>query len=47
MNQDNYVLSEPEREFKARNNNKEYKVKLIIDSMVYSKKAINQLSSLY
>lgn len=39
-------LPEPEKEFEAENN-KEYKVKSIIDSMVYEKKAKNKLPGLY
>ncbi len=39
-------LAKSEREFEAENN-KEYKVKVIIDSLVYGKKANNQISSLY
>ena len=35
VNQANQALPEPEREFKTKNN-KEYEVKVIIDSMVYS-----------
>lgn len=39
-------LPEPEREFKA-GNNKEDKVKTIVDSVVYDQKANNQMPSLY
>ncbi len=41
MNQnDAHALPEPERKFEAKNN-KEYNVKLIIDSTVYSKEIDN------
>ncbi len=45
MNQNNTLL-EPKREFEAKNN-KKYKVESIIDNVVYSKKAENQLLGLY
>ncbi len=42
----NTVLSELKKEFKPKDN-KEYKVEAIIDSMVYSKEANNQIPSVY
>ena len=47
MNQDNHILPKPEKEFETRNNNKEYKVKSIIDNMIYNKKINNQLPNFY
>lgn len=47
MNQDNHALLEPKREFKAGDNNKEYKIKSIINNIVYGKEANNQLSNFY
>ncbi len=53
MNQNNghvlhnvYVLPEPKREFEA-GDNKKYKAESIIDNMVYSRVAENQLPGLY
>ncbi len=43
----NKELPEPEREFEAGDNNKEYEVEAIIDSAVYGKEANNQMPSLY
>lgn len=41
----NTALSEPKKEFKTKNN-KEYKVEVIIDSVVYIKETNNQMSDL-
>lgn len=47
VNQNNaYTLSEPKKKFRAKNN-KDYKVKSIINSTMYGKKAENKLPSLY
>ena len=43
---DNYALPEPEKKFEI-GDNKEYKVKAIIDSAVYSHKVENHLPNLY
>ena len=45
-NQINETLLKPEKEFEARNN-KEYEVKVIINSMVYGHKIENYLPGLY
>ncbi len=42
----NKTLLEPKREFEARDN-KEYKVEAIIDNVVYSKEADNQMLGFY
>lgn len=43
----NKKLLELKREFETGNNNKEYKIKAIISSIVYGKEANNQILGLY
>ena len=43
---DNQALPKPEKEFEAKNN-KEYKIKAIINSAVYGKEVNNQIPDLY
>ena len=45
MNQ-NKILPKLNKEFKAKNN-KEYKIEVIINNMVYNKEVNNQISDLY
>ncbi len=48
MNQKNtHTLPEPKQKFEAGDNNKKYKVKLIIHYIIYDKKANHKLSDLY